>query len=117
MDAETLIQLLNFYQTLIQDGEIKFLLYQKNPIHPDDIGKRQNAIISLWKEQIRDNVPNSQNPDALRRRLLNHIEREKSMVIFGNQMQDLSFLSQILLFKCFVEKENLEILGLNTRIN
>ena len=101
MDAETLIQLIDFYQTLIQDGEIKFLLYQKNPIHPDDIGKRQNTIISAWKEQMRDNVPRSQNPDALRRRLLNRIESEKKYGDFWDSNARFVFLESNLAFQVF----------------
>ena len=101
MEAETLIQLINFYQTLIQDGEIKFLLYQKNPIHPDDVGKRQRTIISLWKEQMRDNVPKSQHPDALRRRLSNRIESEKKYGDFWDSNTRFVFLEANLAFQVF----------------
>lgn len=101
MDVDALIQLINYNQTLIQDGEIKFLLYQKNPIHPDDIGKRQRTIISLWKEQMQENVPKSQHPDVLRRRLLNRIESEKEYGGFWDSDARFVFLESNLAFQVF----------------
>lgn len=107
MDVETLIQILNFYQTLIQDGEIKFLLYQKNSVHPNDIGKRQRAIISSWKEQIRNNVPKSPHPEILRRRLLNRIENEKEFGDFWETNARFAYIESNLAFQVFRRKGKL----------
>ena len=99
MDAKTLMQVLNTYETLIQDGEIQFLYYQKNPIPPEDVGRGQRTLISLWEEQMRENVPKSQNPEVLRKRLLNRIEREKKYGNFRDSHEEFAFLETNLVFQ------------------
>lgn len=99
MDAKTLIQLLNFSQTLIQDGEIQFLYYQKYPTHPDDVGTAKRKLIALWEEQMRENVPKSQNPEALRKRLLKRIEDEKKYRDFWDSDERIIFLESNLVFQ------------------
>ena len=99
MDAKTLIQLLNFSQTLIQNGEIQFLYYNKYPTHPDDIGTAKRKLIALWEEQMRENVPKSQNPEVLRKRLLRRIENEKKYRDFGDSDENIIFIESNLVFQ------------------
>ena len=99
MDAKTLIQLLNFYQSLIQDGEIQFLMYQKYPTHPDNVGKGRRTMIALWEEQMRENVPKSQNPEVLRKRLITRIESEKKYGDFQDSNEKFIFLEANLVFQ------------------
>ena len=99
MDAKTLIQLLNFYQTLIQDGEIQFLMYQKFTLHPDDVGRDQRTLISLWEQQMRENVPKSQNPEVLRKRILSRIENEKRYGDFRDSNENFAFVEGNMVFQ------------------
>jgi hypothetical protein len=99
MDAKTLIQLLNFSQTLIQDGEIQTLWYNNHLTHPDDVGTAKRKLIALWEEQMRENVPKSQNPEVLRKRLIKHIEDEKKYRDFGNSDERFVFIESNFVFQ------------------
>lgn len=77
MEVNTLIQLLNFSQTLIQNGELTCLLYDKTPVHPDEIGEEHQSSLARWEKQLIENPPKSKNPEAVRKRILGLIEREK----------------------------------------
>lgn len=99
MDAKILIQLLNFSQTLIQDGEMQFLYYNNNMTHPDDVGTAKRKLIALWEEQMRENVPKSQNPEVLRKRLLKRIEDEKKYRDFWDSDERFVFIESNLVFQ------------------
>lgn len=99
MNAKTVFELLTFYQTLIQDGEIQFLLYAKNPTHPNDVGKAEQTLISLWEKQMRENVPKSQNPEGLRKKILSHIEKEKKYGDFRDSNDNFAFVEGNMAFQ------------------
>ena len=101
MDTDTLLQHINAYQTLVHDGEIKFLFYQKKPTHPDDIGKEERTEISLREEQKRDNIPKSRQPEAIRRRLLDRIESEEKHDDSWDSNAKVVFLEGNLAFQVF----------------
>ncbi len=104
MDAKTVFQLLNFYQTLIQDGEIQYILYQKDHTHPDDVGKGQQKLISLWEKQMRENVPKSQNPEGLRKKILSRIEKEKKYGNFRDSNDNFAFVEGNMVFQVVYEE-------------
>ena len=97
MDAKDLIQLLNYSKTLIQDGEIKFLFYEQFPRHPDDVGDIQRFFLNDYEKQLRENPPRSENPAALRKEILIHIEEEKKFGKFRDKL--LSFVEGNLVFQ------------------
>lgn len=105
MEPKTLIQLLNFSRNLIQDGEIKFLLYQQYPTHPDEVGTTQRRLINNWEKQLRENPPKSKNPEALQKDILKYIEEEKRYGRFRGSEKDYIFLESNLVFQIFSSKE------------
>ncbi len=99
MESKTLIQLLNYSRTLIQDGEIKFLLYKQFPTHPDDVGEEHRKIVASWKRQLRENPPKSKNPEALRKEILGNLEAEKKYGNFRGSKELFSFVEVNLVFQ------------------
>ena len=97
MESKTLIQLLNYSRTLIQNGEIKFLFYEQFPIHPDDVGNRQRVLVNNYEKQLRENPPKSENPAGLRKEILRHLEKEKKFGKFRDKM--FSFVESNLVFQ------------------
>jgi len=77
MDVNTLIHLLNFGQTLIQNGELTYIVYDKVPVHPDEVGEKHRTRLANWEKQLIENPPKSKNPESVRRRILKIIEKEK----------------------------------------
>ena len=78
MDAKSLITLLNFSRTLIQDGEIAYLFYERFPTSPDEVGKRLREIVAFREQELRD-VHQDENPETLRKAIYENLEAEKSM--------------------------------------
>lgn len=99
MEGKTLIQLLNYSRTLIQDGEIKFLLYKQFPTHPDDVGAVHRKLVADWERQLRENPPKSKNPGALRKQILGYLEEEKKYGDFRGSKEFFSFVEANLVFQ------------------
>ncbi len=99
MDPKTLIQLLNYSRTLIQDGEIKFIFYKQFPTHPDDVGAAHRKSVMDWERQLRENPPKSKNPEALRREILGYLEEEKKYGDFRGSKEFFSFVEANLVFQ------------------
>lgn len=97
MESKTLIQLLNYSRTLIQDGEIKFLLYKQYPTHPDDVGAKHRKLLTSLERQLRENPPKSKNPEALRKKILDFLEKEKKYGDFRDST--FSFVEANLVFQ------------------
>ncbi len=108
MEPKTLIQLLNFSRNLIQDGEIKFLLYQQYPTHPDEVGIAHRRLINNWERQLRENPPKSENPEALRKEILKHLEEEKRYGWFRESEKNCLFLESNLVFQDLLSKGQFE---------
>ncbi len=98
MDTETLIGVLNYSKTLIQDGEIKFIFYQNLLTHPDDFGKAQQEILTFREQELRD-APKSDNPDGLRKAILKNIEEEKKYGTFRESNENFTFVEVDLVFQ------------------
>ena len=77
IDDKTLIQILNFSDTVIQDGEIRCLFYQRFPTHTDDVGVEHAKLVGNWEKQLRENPQKSRNPQAVHKQILRHLEQEK----------------------------------------
>ena len=103
MEAKTLIQLLNYSKTLIQNGELKFLVYRKWPVHPDDAGKAHRSMLVIWEKQLRENPPKSENPERLRKKILGYLEQEKRYGGFVDNM--ISFTEVNLVFQVLPEEQ------------
>ena len=99
MDPKTLIQLLNYSRTLIQDGEIQFLVYKKYPTHPDDVGAAHLKVVANWERQLRENPPKSKNPEALRKEILGYLEEEKKYGAFRGSKELFSSMEANLVFQ------------------
>ena len=99
MESKTLIQLLNYSRTLIQNGEMKFLYYSQFPKHPDDVGAEHRKLVEGWERQLRENPPKSKNPEALRKELLGHLEAEKKYGEFRSSKELFNFVEGSLVFQ------------------
>ena len=110
MEANTLIQLLNFSKTLIQDGEFHFLYYVKYPTHPDDVGSEHQNMRAMWEKQLRENPPKSENPEALRKTILGYLEREKEYGAFRGTDEDIgAFLEAHVVFQVLPGNSKLKL--------
>lgn len=99
MESKTLIKLLNYSNTLVQNGEIKFINYSHFPTHPDDVGKEHGKLIESWERQLRENPPKSKNPTALRKKILGYLEEEKKYGEFRETKEFFTFLAGNLIFQ------------------
>ena len=99
MEPKTLIQLLNYSRTLIQDGEIKFLFFSQFPKHPDDVGTEHRKLVASWERQLRENPPKSKNPEALRKEILGYLEEEKKYGGFRGSKKLFNFVEANLVFQ------------------
>ncbi len=99
MDPKTLIQLMNYSNSLIQDGEIKYLLYRQFPEHPDELGREHQKLLANWEKQLVENPPKSKDPEALRKQLLGHLEREKRFGKFRDSKERFIFMEGNLVFQ------------------
>ncbi len=99
MESKTLIKLLNYSNTLVQNGEIRFVNYSHFPTHPDDIGKEHGKLIANWERQLRENPPKSKNPTALRKTILGYLEEEKKYGEFRETKEFFTFLEGNLIFQ------------------
>ena len=74
MDAQTLVSILSFSKTLIQDAEIKLLWYEHYPIPPEDMGEFVKKGIEYSRQEYRDAPQKTSNPEVLRKEILKDIE-------------------------------------------
>ena len=102
MEAKTLIQLLNYSKTLIQNGELTYLVYEK-PMHPDEVGVAHRNMLAEWEKQLREEPPKSKNPEAIRKKILGYLEEEKRYGGFRENM--LFFAEANLVFQVLPEKQ------------
>ena len=109
MEAKTLIQLLNYSKTLIQDGEIKYLYHNKLFTYPDDVGKEQRKKIAIWEKLLRENVPKSKHPEATRKDLLMRIEKEKKYGGFRDSDEMFTFMESNLVFQVMEKRKKQEM--------
>ncbi len=77
MDTETLIQYLNFSQTLIQDGELKLMLYNRSPTPPEEVGAQSRKLVAGFERELRDLPDDAPNYEMRRNRIIKYIEEEK----------------------------------------
>ena len=99
MDTQTLISILDFSKTLIQEAEIKFLWYVNSPTHPDDVGKGLQEFIQHRKQEYRDAPQKTSDPEALQRVILEDIELAKTYGPFQDSNQDFLFKEVNLVFQ------------------
>ena len=105
MEPKTLIQLLNFSRTLIQDGEFHFLYYSKCPILPDEQTPYEYRI-AMFERQLRENPPKSKDPEGTRKLILEYLEEEKRYGAFSDTEEYASFLEGHLVFQALPTQKN-----------
>lgn len=77
MDSQTLISLLNFQTTLIQDAEISFLWYERFLTPPADVEKIHREIMAFHAQELQE-VNKVSNPAAMREVILESNELYKT---------------------------------------
>lgn len=77
MESNTLIELLNYSKTLIQNGEMKFLYYDQGFMPEEEVGVAHREVLEDLEMQLRENPPKDDDPEALRKEILKEIELEK----------------------------------------
>ena len=99
MDAQTLISLLGFSKTLIQDAEIKMLWYEHYPTSPEERGKFVQEGIEYSKQEYRDAFKKTSRPEALRKAILQDIENYKTYGFFHDSDEFFHFQEVNLVFQ------------------
>lgn len=99
-DQKDLIRLINFSKTLVQDAEITFLLYEKFPRHPDDVGVVQQKILAFQEQELRE-VHKDSNPEELRKSILKEIEDVKRWGGFRDSDDNFTFKEVNLVFQVY----------------
>ena len=105
MDTKSLISLLNFSKTLIQDGEIKYLLYEKFFVHPDEAGDGHRKTLAFREQELKD-AHKARDPESFRKAVLENIEKEKKFGWYGDADEHYPFLECDLVFR--VHPESME---------
>ena len=100
MDAQTLISLLGFSKTLIQDAEIKMLWYEHYPTSPEERGKFVQEGIEYSKQEHRDAFKKTSRPEALRKAILQDIKDYKTYGLFHDSDEFFHFQEVNLVFQC-----------------
>jgi len=98
MDSKSIISLLNFSKTLIQDGELKFMFYERFPLSSNEVGEEQRQILAFREQELQDA---SKKPDAdmLRKEILKAIEEEKKYGGFRDSENNFRFIEFNLVFR------------------
>jgi len=91
MDTETLIQFLNFSQTLIQNGELKLMLYRRFPTPPDRVGMEQRRMMAGLERELRDLPDDAPDYEIRRNTILKYIEEEKKYGSFRDEDYNFQF--------------------------
>ncbi len=99
MKAKTLIDLLNYSKTLIQNGEVKFIYYRQKFLRPDEVGEGHRKVVADLKRQLREEPAKSDDPKALRREIIRHIEDEKKYGAFEYSNGFFDFVEGNLVFQ------------------
>lgn len=99
MEKRSLIRLLNYSRTLIQNGEIKFICYRQNFIRPDKVGEQHRKKISDLERQLRENPSKSDDPEGLRVEILQHIEGQKKYGAFRDSNEWFNFVEANLVYQ------------------
>ncbi len=73
--TKSIISLLNFSKTLIEDGELSYLYYQQFPTSPNEKGNRLREIVAFREQELRD--AKKKKDEALRKVILKNLEQEK----------------------------------------
>ncbi len=97
MDIKSIISLLNFSKTLIQDGELSYLYYQQFPTDPNKKGNRMREIEAFREQEIRD--AEQKKNEAFRKLVLRKLEREKKYEPFRESDDYFIFAEISLVFK------------------
>ena len=98
MKAETLIPLLNFSRTLIQDGEFKFLYYENYPTPPNEVGLVQRKMLASQEAHLRS-AHEKRDPEAFRKKVLRLIEAEKRYGGFRDSAEFFTFFEANTVFR------------------
>ena len=98
MDANSMITLLNFSKSLIQDGEMSFLFYEQFPVPPEEKGKRLRDIIAFREQELRD-ADKDEASDAYRKTILKNLENEKRYEPFRDSDEFFIFAEVSLVFQ------------------
>lgn len=85
METETLIQYLNFSQTLIQDGELKLMLYRRFPTPPDEVGMEQRRMMAGFERELRELPDDAPDYEMRRNTILKYLEKEKKYGSFRDE--------------------------------
>ena len=75
IEDKSIIGLLNFQTTLIQDVEMRFLWYEKS-MPPDDVGKLHQQVLNFHEQELR-NVHQASDPEVMRKTILESVELYK----------------------------------------
>ena len=75
LEKNSIISLLNFSKTLIQDGELTCLFYDQFPTPPNEKGENLRNIVALREQELRN--ARKERDDAYRQAILNNLEHEK----------------------------------------
>ena len=86
MEANALIEFLNYSKTLIQNGELKYLYSKQKFIPPEKVGVRHRERIADLERQLRENPPKSENPEPLRKAILLELEQRKRYGAFEDSI-------------------------------
>ena len=97
MDTKSIISLLNFSKTLIQDGELTYLFYQQFPTSPNEKGKRLREIVAFREQELRD--ADKKGDEAYRKVILKNLEQEKKYEPFRNSDAYFVFAEVSLVFQ------------------
>ena len=101
VDTETLIQFLNFSQTLIQDGELKLMLYRRFPTPPDKIGVAHQKMMAGYERELHDLPDDAPSYETRRNTILKYIEEEKRYGSFRDADFNFEFLELNLAFQVY----------------
>ena len=100
MDTKTLISYLNLSKTLIQDGEIKFMLYDKRLKRPEEIGDTQRKFIAMHEQKLHQT---DENLTERRKDILKDIAELKKYGGFRDTSKHFGFFEVNLIFQVKME--------------
>ena len=99
MDSKTLIELLNYSKTLIQNGEMKFLYYTQSFMPEEEVEMAHREVLEDLERQLRENPSKSDDPEKLRKLILEHIELEKKYGALEDSNEWFTFVEGNLVFQ------------------
>ncbi len=96
MDTKTLISFLNLSKTLIQDGEFKFILYDKRLKRPEEIGDTQREFIAMHEQELHQT---DEKLSERRKEILKDIAELKKYGEFRDTPEHFGFFEVNLIFQ------------------